>query len=179
MPQTQPSFQRSEDHSTGRTRTPRSCWPVRDFPQLALFILWLLTIFSVFICFHTLITSLKAAPAPKMGNDFKCASSFSTGKNNMFYLVLRTAAVNCICLYFSRIAVFKLDESLGAKMIDWAVVKIQIAPVNGSFASREGKQEQCKQWKIHLMSYIYISWLHYYASIYLSCDVTLCYYSSV
>lgn len=76
-----------------------------------------------------------------MGNDLKCASSFSTGKNNMFYLVLRTAAVNCICLYFCRTAVFKFDESLGAKMIDWAVVKIQRAPVNSSFASSKGKEE--------------------------------------
>lgn len=60
----------------------------------------------------------------------KCA-----GKNNMFYLVLRTAVVNCICLYFWRIGVFKLDESLGAKIIGWAVVKIQRAPVKSSFAS--------------------------------------------
>lgn len=63
----------------------------------------------------------------------------------MFYLVLRTAAVNCICLYFCRITVFKLDESLGAKMIDWPVVKIQRAPVNSCFASSEGKQENSEK----------------------------------
>lgn len=59
----------------------------------------------------------------------------------MFYLVLITAAVNCLCLYFCRTAVFKLDKSLGAKMIDLAVVKTQRAPVNSSFASSKGKEE--------------------------------------
>lgn len=73
-----------------------------------------------------------------MGNDLKCASTFSTGENNMFYLVPRVAAVNCVCSCFCRIANFKLAESLTPqkkkKKIDWAVVKIQRAPARSSFA---------------------------------------------
>lgn len=57
----------------------------------------------------------------------------------MCYLAVRAVAVDCICLCFCRIAVFKPAESLSAEMgilIDWAVIEIaQRNPVRNSFAS--------------------------------------------
>lgn len=74
-----------------------------------------------------------------MGNDLKSACRVSLRKNNTFYLAVGALAVDCICLYFCRMAVFKPAESLGTEMvivIDWAVIKIvQRNPVRNSFAS--------------------------------------------
>lgn len=64
VPQTQPPFQRSEDHSTGREHVPQSSLPLRDSLYLALFIVWLLTVFPVFSFAFIHWLHLNADPAP-------------------------------------------------------------------------------------------------------------------
>lgn len=139
MPQTQPPFQRSEDHSPGREHVPKNSRPFRDSLYLVPFIVWLHAIFSVFVCIHKLITSqhwpnpkwemTKHEPVDFLWERIIC-SIWQRGQWQWIASVYVSA----------ELVLFKPAESLSAEMgimIDWAVIEIvqKGAPVRNSFVS--------------------------------------------